>query len=38
VWDARQADSEIPDAEIADAVGLRINHVVDGGRLLHARV
>jgi hypothetical protein len=30
VWDARQANSEIPDAEIADAVGLRINHVVDG--------
>ena len=30
MWDARQADSEIPDAEIADAVGLRINHVVDG--------
>ena len=23
-------DSETPDAEIADAVGLRINHVVDG--------
>ena len=23
-------NSEIPDAEIADAVGLRINHVVDG--------
>ena len=30
MWDARQANSEIPDAEIADAVGLRINHVVDG--------
>ena len=30
MWDARQANSETPDAEIADAVGLRINHVVDG--------
>ena len=30
VWDARQADANIKDADIADAVGLRINHVVDG--------
>ena len=30
VWDARQANSETPDAETADAVGLRINHVIDG--------
>ena len=30
MWDARQADNQIPDAEIADVVGLRINHVVDG--------
>ena len=30
VWDARQADANIKDADIADSVGLRINHVVDG--------
>ena len=30
VWDARQADANISDADIADVVGLRINHVVDG--------
>ena len=30
VWDARQADTTMSDADIADVVGLRINHVVDG--------
>jgi hypothetical protein len=30
VWDARQSDANISDADIADVVGLRINHVVDG--------
>jgi hypothetical protein len=30
VWDARQADTHCTDWELADKVGLRINHVVDG--------
>jgi hypothetical protein len=30
VWDARQADKNCKDWEIADRVGLRINHVVNG--------
>lgn len=30
VWDARQSDANISDADIADVAGLRINHVVDG--------
>ena len=30
VWDARQADSFCKDWELADRVGLRINHVVNG--------
>jgi hypothetical protein len=30
VWDARQADKNCKDWELADRVGLRINHVVNG--------
>jgi len=30
VWDARQADKQCKDWELADRVGLRINHIVDG--------
>lgn len=30
VWDAKQKHPDIKDAELADLVGLRINHIVDG--------
>ena len=30
VWDAKQRHPNLKDAELADLVGLRINHVVDG--------
>lgn len=30
VWDAKRRHPEMKDAEIADLVGLRINHIVDG--------
>jgi len=30
VWDAKQRHPNLKDAEIADLVGLRINHVLDG--------
>lgn len=33
VWDARQADKSCKDWELADRVGLRINHVVNGETL-----
>ena len=33
VWDAKKDNPNIPDAEIADLVGLRINQIVDGETL-----
>ena len=33
VWDAKQQNPEVADADLADLVGLRINHVVDGETL-----
>jgi hypothetical protein len=37
VWDAKQQHPNFKDAELADLVGLRINHVVDGETLQSRR-
>jgi hypothetical protein len=38
VWDAKKKHPEMKDAELADLVGLRINHVVNGDTVASLKI